>query len=463
MSIAQLDFDSEKMEDAEATVDRILKRDKGHMIANFMRGRLYLLKKDFTNALERFDRVIKKKPDYAEAYYFKALCLIGKRERKLARKDLFKAVELNPRLVDARLVLAEFYLREWNQNLAREQIESALKLAPNHAKAFMLKGDLKVLERDGEAAEATFKKVVQLKPDYAPGYMRLGALYNLTGRQSDALKCFKTALQLDSQQTHALVFLVGNYIQEEKFGEALQICEKVKQNIGENPSKLGLINYLEGKIYMAYWDSRMAQQQFEEAIKTDPNTIAPYEALARVYFRDERSEEAVSLYKSILRKDPKYLAGYMTLGSIYDVERERDIAETYYRKALKIKKDFAPAANNLAWNLAEKGANIDEALAFAQIAKENMPESAAVKDTLGWIYYLKGSYLDAIEELQDGVVLDPNNPVVHYHLGLAFYMNDQLSVAKNVLEKALQIDRDFKGAEEANTILAEIKASAKVN
>ena len=38
-------------------------------------------------------------------------------------------------------------------------------------------------------------------------------------------------------------------------------------------------------------------------------------------------------------------------------------------------------------------------------------------DTLGWIYYLKGSYLNAISELQDSVELVPDNPIVNYHLG----------------------------------------------
>jgi Tfp pilus assembly protein PilF len=88
-----------------------------------------------------------------------------------------------------------------------------------------------------------------------------------------------------------------------------------------------------------------------------------------------------------------------------------------------------------------------------------MPKSAAVMDTLGWIYYLKGSYLNAISELQDSVGLDPDNSVINYHLGLAYYKNNKPDAAREFLEKALQIDPDFQGAEEAHSILEEIKAS----
>ncbi len=150
----------------------------------------------------------------------------------------------------------------------------------------------------------------------------------------------------------------------------------------------------------------------------------------------------------------------MALGTIYDHQGDGEKAEGYYRKALKIKKDFAPAANNLAWNLAERHGNIDEALGLAQTAKEHMPESGPVMDTLGWIYYLKGSYLNAISEFQDSLERDPDNPVINYHLGLAFYKNHEPDKAAVFLQKALDIAKDFKGADEARSTLKEIKTSA---
>jgi Tfp pilus assembly protein PilF len=78
-------------------------------------------------------------------------------------------------------------------------------------------------------------------------------------------------------------------------------------------------------------------------------------------------------------------------------------------------------------------------------------------DTLGWLFYLKGSYLSAISELQDSLKLDPLNPIIHYHLGLAYFKNDQPEEAKEFLEKALKINPNFEGAEEARNILKEIK------
>jgi uncharacterized protein HemY len=79
-------------------------------------------------------------------------------------------------------------------------------------------------------------------------------------------------------------------------------------------------------------------------------------------------------------------------------------------------------------------------------------------DTLGWIYYLKGSYLNAISELQDSVEKEPENPVINYHLGMALLKNNKPVEARVYLEKAITLDPGFKGADEAKKVLQEIGA-----
>jgi tetratricopeptide (TPR) repeat protein len=458
-TIAQVYFDSGKFEDAEAIVDGVLEKDKGHVNANYLKGQLHLRKRDFSNALERFDLVVRESPRNARGYYFKGLSLIGKGEANQARQNLLEAVELDPRMLEARLMLAEFYLREKNKDLSREQIDEASKLAPLDVRVLMLQGNLEVLEQDVQGAEAAFKQAIEVLPNYSPGYFRLGLLYSLTKREEDALKAFQKTLDLDPQDSNALAFMIRIYVQDNKFEEAFETCDRHKRKVIGNSAMLARIEYLEGNIFHAKGDTEKALQSFEKAVETDPNLLAPYVALAKTYGRLGRFDEAISQYELLLAKSPDYLAGYMALGTIYDQQGDAEKAETYYRKALEINEEFAPAANNLAWNLAEKGGNIDEALGYAQIAKERMPRSATVMDTLGWIYYLKGSYLNAIAELRDSVELDSDNPIFHFHLGLAYHKNNQLDEARESLESALKITPDFKGAEDARKILKEIAAT----
>ena len=78
-----------------------------------------------------------------------------------------------------------------------------------------------------------------------------------------------------------------------------------------------------------------------------------------------------------------------------------------YRKVVAIDPKDALAWNAMAYLLA-RGKQQDEALKSAQKAKELAPDNPAVDDTLGWVYYLQGSYplsvvhLEAATNKQDG-------------------------------------------------------------
>ena len=65
-------------------VDGILEKDQGNIGANFLKGRLLLVKRDYANALERFNLVVRESPRNAMGYHFRALSHIGKGESKLA-------------------------------------------------------------------------------------------------------------------------------------------------------------------------------------------------------------------------------------------------------------------------------------------------------------------------------------------------------------------------------------------
>ena len=286
--------------------------------------------------------------------------------------------------------------------------------------------------------------------------MRLGILYNLIGRSEDAKKHFKKALKLNPFQIDALTMIIRGLIKDKKIDAAIRLCEQQKKKIKNNPVYAASIENVQGTVYLADNNLKKAGHHFEKAIELNPDTLQAYVSLAKIFISDNRIDKAIVQYKKLLNKKPDYLVGYMALGSIYDQQGDKTKAETNYRKALEIKSNFAPAANNLAWNIIETGGNVDEALKYAQIAKEQMPKNSSIMDTLGWVYYLKGSYINAISEFNDSLALNPENPVFNYHLGMAFYKNKESDKAKKMLEKAIKLDPKFRGVQDAKNILAEI-------
>ena len=106
----------------------------------------------------------------------------------------------------------------------------------------------------------------------------------------------------------------------------------------------------------------------------------------------------------------------------------------------------------------EQGGNYGKAIEFIARLYDDYKDNYIVNLRLGWLYYLKGSYLNAIAELQDSLALEPDNPVINYHMGMAYFKNGQTDTAKQFLEKALKIDQNFNEAENALRILEEIDA-----
>ncbi len=191
-------------------------------------------------------------------------------------------------------------------------------------------------------------------------------------------------------------------------------------------------------------------------MQENPDFMRPYYALAGIYLKAKQADKAIAQYQAVLDKNPQQPGPHMLLGTIYDMQKRFDLSEKHYREALNINPEFAPAANNLAYLLVEKGENLDEALSFARKAKEKLSDDPSVMDTLGWVYYKKGLYDNAINEFSDSLEKIPDNAIVHYHLGLAYYKKGNRDSARAALEKSLSLDEKYDGADKARQILSEL-------
>jgi len=141
------------------------------------------------------------------------------------------------------------------------------------------------------------------------------------------------------------------------------------------------------------------------------------------------------------------------LGVIHTRQEDLKMAESYYRRVLDIDPTHGYASNNLAYLLAEAKGDTNEALVLAGIALDKHPNDPNVLDTMGWIYYQKGSYLNAIDFIKESLALKPDNPLACYHLGMALSSNNEFGKARPYFEKALRFDYDFKHAKEIRNLI----------
>jgi tetratricopeptide (TPR) repeat protein len=101
----------------------------------------------------------------------------------------------------------------------------------------------------------------------------------------------------------------------------------------------------------------------------------------------------------------------------------------------------------------------DEALKYAQKAKELAPERADVDDTIGWVMYHKAAYPTAVQYLEKSASRE-DEALTNYHLAMAYFMAGNKKKAKLTLEKALKQNPTLPEAGIAKNVVA--VASAEV-
>jgi tetratricopeptide (TPR) repeat protein len=285
----------------------------------------------------------------------------------------------------------------------------------------------------------------------------MGLVQRATQQYGDAMQNFEKALSLSPDFLDAFTNIIFIHATKREFDIALKKCEQqLAASLKDRPAHVPVLYNLMGRLYLSLREKARAEDTFKSALRVNPDFMPPYYALARIYLSEGKADQAIAQYEAALEANPKQSGAHMLLAVIYDSQQDTENSEKHYRAALEINPDFAPAANNLAFILADQDKDIDEALQLARLAKEKLPNDAHVMDTLGWVYYKKGLYDSAIGEFSDSLVKLADNAVVNYHIGMAFYKKGNTARAREYLEKALSLQSDFPGSEEARQVLAEL-------
>ena len=239
-------------------------------------------------------------------------------------------------------------------------------------------------------------------------------------------------------------------------GDPKAAFARVEQALRGSKNPAG-IHQLLGQMSFSVKEYGKAIEYLERAVSQNPELTAAYYTIGNAYAAQKRFDAALDQYRKVVTKNPKAIPAYMMIGTLYDRQKQPAKANEAYQKILDIDKNFAPAANNLAWNYAEHGGNIDVALTLAQKAREARANDPSVADTLGWIHFKKKSYPTAIALFKESSEkFKDNNPTVLYHLAQAHDKNGEEELARQSLKKALALNAEFSELQDAKKLLASL-------
>ncbi len=166
---------------------------------------------------------------------------------------------------------------------------------------------------------------------------------------------------------------------------------------------------------------RLFTQTMEEAMRKQPSDFAPYYYLGRYYSSKDGPDlsRAAGYFQEALKRNPNHHASHYYLGHWHETTREFKDAEQEYRRSIELaevvgNKYALPYQGMARLRLLQN--RPADARPFATQAAELAANDSESHVVLAKVYTALGSIAQAAPEWERAALLDPTNPVPHYHL-----------------------------------------------
>ncbi len=168
-----------------------------------------------------------------------------------------------------------------------------------------------------------------------------------------------------------------------------------------------------------------AIEVLEQLTREYPELPAVHSALGDLLRQQEEYAPAVIAYDKALEFTDEKAANRWFILYARGISHERlkqwPEAEADFRTALELEPDQPQVLNYLGYSLVEKQEKLDEALSMIERAVAARPDSGYIVDSLGWVLFRLGRYVEAVDHMERAVELMPIDPVVNDHLGDVYW------------------------------------------
>lgn len=354
-------------------------------------------------ALDEMQRALALRPDWeiAAIHNGRILQRISSTDASEFYRNYLKKY---PAANEMRIAYTRVLIGDNHVDLAREQLQQLLSKNPEDAEIMLAIGLLATEMGDFDITETSFKKALDLGyKDPGAVHFHLAQIYEETKRPDMAMESYQMVKSggryLPAQIRYADLLALKGYLKEAR----------------EHLQKLPAAN----------------DQQAAHLILAE----------AQILRRSKAHQEVFDLLDDGLKKLPDYPELLYDRALTADKLGKFNILEQDLRKLIQLKPDNAHAYNALGYSFAERGIQLPEALKLIKRAVELSPEDPYIIDSLGWVYYRMGNFVDGLNYLNIAFAARPD-PEIAAHLGEVLWVRGAKENAKDIWRSALEKDPD---------------------
>ena len=468
---ANLLIQQNKISDAMAFLKPLFNDHPNDDTLKLMMGKCHLLSGRAVIAASEINAVAEKNPDSPPVQYLLGVAYLAGGYNQMGIQHLTKALALDNDFSDAELALAACYYKTGEYALAREHAQRVMGKESANFRPYMIAGATYLEESEFPKAKQAFAMAANLDPDsIAPLYFS-AMTDEYAGQARQAKVQYERLLSDHPMRIDVAERYNALLINNAKDATARQFLEKEAENHPDNVYILCML----GDFYASVGKPGLAMDALKNVVEIDPQLTFAYLQLAHLYQANGNLTEAIETLKNAVAVNPSFTAGMLELARFHLALGNIQDAMAVLESAYAMDRDDAAIINNLATLYLEDDGKLIQAFELAQKAYEKNNAEPAYIDTLGWAYYKKALYRQAVWYLEEAekklipegvgktdtgndAVLPENREslaIVSYHLGVAMIKSGKTQIGVEKVSRAIELGLGGKLREHALMVVEE--------
>ncbi|HYM61793.1 MAG TPA: tetratricopeptide repeat protein [Thermoanaerobaculia bacterium] len=431
-------------------LEEAFKLDRDNYELSFFLGEMLFNDGDLDRAKMYLERTLEVQPDHFDAAVFYGVLLHERQDLKGAERWLRRAIQISQDSFLPYFSLGAIYARKGKLLRAQKFLEKAIQLEPI-PQAFYLLGTIFYDKGQLERAIRAFQSALKLDPEYEEAIYHLGLCFLDRDWNRKAMQCFQEALELNPNKM--------------EYQQAVQIYEGIGGHIPlQGPAAE---EFAEAESFASQGNYLEALEHYRHASQADPDNVKILMPYALLCSHLDMNGEAIAAARRILKLRPTEVVAAAAYTTLVEALRAEGNYKEANRALEEMLRDYSSnyaksiAYYEKAYNLAEMGENLDEALESAKLALRFSPKELKQFPlaALGWVYFKRHDFANAVDFLTRSADVGPTATNL-MHLGMALLESGEKERARAIFRKAKHFKAKGAGLEEK--ILEQVRSANKL-
>lgn len=474
-AISKIYSEQGKLQDALSEINNALKLSPFDIDYLEHKARIYYTMDNLQKASEIYENILQIDSNYTYGLYN-----LARVYEELKRPS--KAIVIYEKLTDKAGFdieilkrMYDIYIGYKDYEKSLEVIQYALKIDPYNSSFLQQLGALYVKLNRDEEARKVFEDFYVLNPDNKNIQSELAKIYFKGNETEKGFHNFAKLAGKDSlgyEEKVQIGELYFNIISQDK--DAINIAKNIFLYLNENYNYEWKPYYYLGELDISNQNTQEGEKKLRQAIILADTNKEAFLQIGFTFFRIGKNDEAYNMlskgilfypddfrmnyfygltlqrkgeeteaikyFEKALTISPDEISIMSTLALAYNGLKRYEESDAMYERALKIDPYNILVLNNYAYNLSERGINLERALEMSKFTVDKEPNSASYLDTFGWINYKLGRYEEAKIYIEKAVGISGSSAVLYEHLGdVNAAMKDYINAKKN-WEKSAELN-----------------------